>query len=151
MLQQALKTPWRCCENPNIQKKTPNTFLWSYAKQGRDSESLGVHRAGRTLLCAAHVVVSIADRWSWSRLSPSGVKPPPRSGFSVAAAPNNRCLLFGGVQDEEEEESIQGDFFNDIYFYDIGKNRWFPAQLKVWIQYRDFSVSHIFCASWRFH
>ncbi|XP_032925297.1 kelch domain-containing protein 4 isoform X1 [Catharus ustulatus] len=70
------------------------------------------------------------DRWSWSRLSPSGVKPPPRSGFSVAAAPNNRCLLFGGVQDEEEEESIQGDFFNDIYFYDIGKNRWFPAQLK---------------------
>uniref|UniRef100_A0A803WDJ8 Kelch domain containing 4 n=1 Tax=Ficedula albicollis TaxID=59894 RepID=A0A803WDJ8_FICAL len=70
------------------------------------------------------------DRWSWSRLSPSGVKPPPRSGFSVAAAPNNRCLLFGGVQDEEEEESIQGDFFNDIYFYDMGKNRWFPAQLK---------------------
>ncbi|NWH86260.1 KLDC4 protein, partial [Aegithalos caudatus] len=70
------------------------------------------------------------DRWSWSRLSPSGVKPPPRSGFSVAAAPNNRCLLFGGVQDEEEEESIQGDFFNDIYFYDLGKNRWFPAQLK---------------------
>ncbi|NXS30272.1 KLDC4 protein, partial [Pomatostomus ruficeps] len=70
------------------------------------------------------------ERWTWSRLSPSGVKPPPRSGFSVAAAPNNRCLLFGGVHDEEEEESIQGDFFNDIYFYDIGKNRWFPAQLK---------------------
>ncbi|NXO26750.1 KLDC4 protein, partial [Cisticola juncidis] len=70
------------------------------------------------------------DRWSWSRLSPSGVKPPPRSGFAVAAAPNNRCLLFGGVHDEEEEESIEGDFFNDIYFYDIGKNRWFPAQLK---------------------
>ncbi|NXO83698.1 KLDC4 protein, partial [Sitta europaea] len=70
------------------------------------------------------------DRWCWSRLSPSGVKPTPRSGFSVAAAPNNRCLLFGGVQDEEEEESLQGHFFNDIYFYDIGKNRWFPAQLK---------------------
>lgn len=77
-------------------------------------------------------VLSIPDRWTWSRLSPSGVKPTPRSGFSVAAAPNNRCLLFGGVHDEEEEESIEGDFFNDIYFYDIGKNRWFPAQLKVW-------------------
>ncbi|NXN85287.1 KLDC4 protein, partial [Bombycilla garrulus] len=70
------------------------------------------------------------ERWAWSRLSPSGVKPTPRSGFSVAAAPNNRCLLFGGVHDEEEEESLEGDFFNDIYFYDIGKNRWFPAQLK---------------------
>ncbi|NWW75378.1 KLDC4 protein, partial [Climacteris rufus] len=70
------------------------------------------------------------DKWTWSRLSPSGVKPTPRSGFSVAAAPNNRCLLFGGVHDEEEEESLQGDFFNDIYFYDMAKNRWFPAQLK---------------------
>ncbi|XP_030313513.1 kelch domain-containing protein 4 isoform X2 [Calypte anna] len=70
------------------------------------------------------------EKWTWSRLSPSGVKPPPRSGFSVVMAPNNRCLLFGGVHDEEEEESIEGDFFNDIYFYDIGKNRWFPGQLK---------------------
>ncbi|OXB78415.1 UNVERIFIED_CONTAM: hypothetical protein H355_009186 [Colinus virginianus] len=71
------------------------------------------------------------DKWVWSRLNPSGVKPTPRSGFSVATGPNNRSLLFGGVHDEEEEESIEGDFFNDIYFYDIGKNRWFPGQLKV--------------------
>ncbi|XP_050167672.1 kelch domain-containing protein 4 isoform X3 [Myiozetetes cayanensis] len=70
------------------------------------------------------------EKWTWSRLSPSGVKPPPRSGFSVALGPGNRSLLFGGVQDEEEEESLEGDFFNDIYFYDMGKNRWFPAQLK---------------------
>ncbi|XP_051661687.1 kelch domain-containing protein 4 isoform X2 [Manacus candei] len=70
------------------------------------------------------------EKWTWSRLSPSGVKPPPRSGFSVAVGPSNRSLLFGGVQDEEEEESLEGDFFNDIYFYDMGKNRWFPAQLK---------------------
>ncbi|XP_075796036.1 kelch domain-containing protein 4 isoform X3 [Pelodiscus sinensis] len=70
------------------------------------------------------------DKWVWNRLSPSGVKPTPRSGFSVAIAPNNRSLLFGGVHDEEEEESIEGDFFGDIYFYDMGKNRWFPGQLK---------------------
>ncbi|XP_064884893.1 kelch domain-containing protein 4 isoform X2 [Columba livia] len=70
------------------------------------------------------------DKWVWSRLNPSGVKPTPRSGFSVATGPNNRSLLFGGVHDEEEEETIEGDFFNDIYFYDIGKNRWFPGQLK---------------------
>uniref|UniRef100_A0A672L393 Kelch domain containing 4 n=1 Tax=Sinocyclocheilus grahami TaxID=75366 RepID=A0A672L393_SINGR len=41
-----------------------------------------------------------------------------------------RALLFGGVCDEEDEESLEGDFFNDLYFYDINKNRWFPAQLK---------------------
>lgn len=72
------------------------------------------------------------ERWTWARLSPSGVKPTPRSGFSVALAPNSRSLLFGGVQDEEEEERLEGDFLNDLYFYDLAKNRWFAGQLKVW-------------------
>ncbi|CAJ0937755.1 unnamed protein product [Ranitomeya imitator] len=71
-----------------------------------------------------------ADKWTWSRLSPSGVKPTPRTGFSMALAPNNRSVLFGGVYDEEEEETMEGDFYNDLYFYDQGKNRWFAAQTK---------------------
>ncbi|TRZ02919.1 hypothetical protein DNTS_024205 [Danionella cerebrum] len=70
------------------------------------------------------------EKWTWSRVNPSGVKPPPRSGFSLAVGPGGRALLFGGVCDEEDEESLEGDFFNDLYFYDINKNRWFPAQLK---------------------
>ncbi|XP_028931232.1 kelch domain-containing protein 4 isoform X1 [Ornithorhynchus anatinus] len=69
-------------------------------------------------------------KWTWTRMNPSGVKPTPRSGFSVALAPNSRTLLFGGVCDEEEEESIEGDFFNDLYLYDTAKNRWFAGQLK---------------------
>ncbi|XP_044283920.1 kelch domain-containing protein 4 [Varanus komodoensis] len=71
-----------------------------------------------------------SDKWTWTRMSPSGVKPTPRSGFSVTMGPNNRSLLFGGVHDEEEEECLEGDFFNDIYFYDVAKNRWFPGLLK---------------------
>ncbi|XP_053255917.1 kelch domain-containing protein 4 [Podarcis raffonei] len=71
-----------------------------------------------------------SDKWTWGRISSSGVKPTPRSGFSVAVGPSNRSLLFGGVHDEEEEEDLEGDFFNDIYFYDLVKNRWFPGQLK---------------------
>ncbi|XP_074057686.1 kelch domain-containing protein 4 isoform X3 [Macrotis lagotis] len=70
------------------------------------------------------------DKWQWTRVNPSGVKPTPRSGFSVALAPGGRTLLFGGVCDEEEEESLEGDFFNDLYFYDVTKNRWFAGQLK---------------------
>uniref|UniRef100_A0AAY4DJM8 Kelch domain-containing protein 4 n=1 Tax=Denticeps clupeoides TaxID=299321 RepID=A0AAY4DJM8_9TELE len=70
------------------------------------------------------------ERWVWSRLSSSGVKPPPRSGFSMAVGPGSRAILFGGVYDEEEEETLEGDFFNDLYLYDIGKNRWFPGQMK---------------------
>lgn len=64
-------------------------------------------------------------------MSPSGVKPPPRSGFSLAVGPAGRAILFGGVCDEEDEETLEGDFFNDLYLYDINKNRWFPGQLKV--------------------
>lgn len=73
----------------------------------------------------------LTGRWTWTRINPSGAKPSPRSGFSVAVAPNHQTLLFGGVCDEEEEESLQGDFLNDLYFYDAAKNRWFAGQLKV--------------------
>ena len=65
-------------------------------------------------------------------MSPSGVKPHPRSGFSMGLGPAGRALLFGGVCDEEDEETLEGDFFNDLYLYDITKNRWFPGQLKVY-------------------
>ncbi|XP_033941289.1 kelch domain-containing protein 4 [Pseudochaenichthys georgianus] len=70
------------------------------------------------------------EKWLWSRLSPSGSKPPPRSGFSSAMGPAGRALLFGGVCDEEEEETLEGDFYNDLYLYDTVKNRWFPGVLR---------------------
>lgn len=70
------------------------------------------------------------DKWTWARLNPTGVKPSARSGGSLAVAPNNRIVLFGGVHDEEEEENIQGEFFNDISIYDMIKNRWFAGKLK---------------------
>ncbi|XP_055002180.1 kelch domain-containing protein 4 [Sorex araneus] len=68
--------------------------------------------------------------WTWTRLQPSGSKPTPRSGFSVAVTPNQQTLLFGGVCDEEDEESLEGDFLSDLHLYDAAKNRWFPGQLK---------------------
>ncbi|KAM9854661.1 kelch domain-containing protein 4 [Aulostomus maculatus] len=70
------------------------------------------------------------EKWSWSRVNPSGNKPPPRSGFSLAVGPVGRAVLFGGVSDEEEEEMLEGDFFNDLYLFDMVKNRWFPGQLR---------------------
>ncbi|KAM9754279.1 kelch domain-containing protein 4 [Menidia menidia] len=70
------------------------------------------------------------ERWSWSRVSPAGSKPPPRSGFSLAVAPGGRALLFGGVCDEEEDETLEGDFYNDLHLFDTARNRWFPAVLR---------------------
>lgn len=71
------------------------------------------------------------EKWSWSRVNPSGNKPPPRSGFSLAVGPAGRAVLFGGVCDEEEEESLEGDFYNDLYLFDPLKNRWFAGLLRV--------------------
>lgn len=45
--------------------------------------------------------------------------------------PHHQVLLFGGVCDKEEEESLEGVFFNDLYFYDAARSRWFRGQLKV--------------------
>ncbi|XP_004069791.1 kelch domain-containing protein 4 isoform X1 [Oryzias latipes] len=70
------------------------------------------------------------EKWAWSRLNPSGSKPPPRSGFSLAAGPAGRAVLFGGVCDEEEDETLEGDFYNDLYLFDSVKNRWFPGVLR---------------------
>lgn len=72
------------------------------------------------------------EKWAWSRVSPGGVKPPPRSGFSggVCVGAGARALMFGGVCDDEDEETLEGEFYNDLYLYDITKNRWHPAQLK---------------------
>ncbi|XP_012673810.2 kelch domain-containing protein 4 [Clupea harengus] len=72
------------------------------------------------------------EKWAWSRVSPAGVKPPPRSGFSggVCVGVAGRALMFGGVCDDEDEETLEGEFYSDLYLYDVTKNRWYPAQLK---------------------
>lgn len=86
----------------------------------------------------------------WSRVSPSGSKPPARSGFSLAVGPTGRALLFGGVCDEEEDETLEGDFYNDLYLYDINKHRWFPAQLKVISGNFHFGTYSKYNVSWTF-
>lgn len=88
--------------------------------------------------------VFLTGKWTWTKINPSGVKPTARSGFSVAVAPNHQILVFGGVCDEEEEESLEGSFFNDLYIYDAAKSRWFAAQLKVSL---GSWIFHIICLS----
>uniref|UniRef100_A0A8C2BIN3 Kelch domain containing 4 n=1 Tax=Cyprinus carpio TaxID=7962 RepID=A0A8C2BIN3_CYPCA len=96
-------------------------FLFQRAKKDVDK--------GTILTCSYLLIIFHScplEKWTWTRVTPSGVKPPPRCGFSLAVAPGGRALLFDGVCDEEDEET----FFNDLYFYDINKNRCFPVQLK---------------------
>lgn len=70
--------------------------------------------------------------WKWSALKPGGIRPVPRSGVSVATAPNGISYIFGGVLDtDEDEETLQGNFSNEIHTLDLTKNIWRPLELKV--------------------
>eukprot|EP00094_Tigriopus_californicus_P001814 TCALIF_01753-PA protein Name:"Similar to Klhdc4 Kelch domain-containing protein 4 (Mus musculus)" AED:0.08 eAED:0.12 QI:98/0.71/0.62/1/0.85/0.75/8/31/515 len=56
-------------------------------------------------------------KWKWNTVKQVGYRPSTRTGMSVAVAPNSvKIFLFGGVQDvKDEDEDLEGNFFNDLY------------------------------------
>ena len=42
---------------------------------------------------------SIPEKWKWVVVKQSGSRPTPRSGLSLAVAPGNKAVCFGGVFD----------------------------------------------------
>lgn len=115
-----------------MDKGSIHSDMFLLRREGKEGQG-GSNASWETLGCKdGPVTLPVpSDRWTWTRVSPSGSKPPPRSGFSLATAPAGRAVLFGGVCDEEEEELLSGDFYNDLYLYDVAKNRWFPGLLRV--------------------
>jgi len=71
-----------------------------------------------------------SGKWKWTKLKDSGNKPWPRSNFAVAQMNPTRLVLFGGVTDEDEEESIESIFFNSMFCLDLSSHRWFPMELR---------------------
>ncbi|XP_067931443.1 kelch domain-containing protein 4-like isoform X2 [Watersipora subatra] len=70
-------------------------------------------------------------KWKWQLLKPGGDKPCPRSGAASVALGNNRVMLFGGVVDvEDDEETLESQFYNDQYIFDMEKSRWHLLQLN---------------------
>uniref|UniRef100_A0A1B0DRD9 Kelch domain-containing protein 4 n=1 Tax=Phlebotomus papatasi TaxID=29031 RepID=A0A1B0DRD9_PHLPP len=63
--------------------------------------------------------------WKWVSIKMGGVRPPPRSGVSYVVAPNGKLYTFGGVMDtEEDEESIIGQFSNELHSFDAENRVW---------------------------
>uniref|UniRef100_A0A1L8DAQ5 Kelch domain-containing protein 4 n=1 Tax=Nyssomyia neivai TaxID=330878 RepID=A0A1L8DAQ5_9DIPT len=63
--------------------------------------------------------------WKWSSVKMGGMRPPPRSGVTSVVAPNGRHYTFGGVMDtEEDEESIKGQFTNELHSFDVENRVW---------------------------
>merc|ERR1739838_38926 len=64
-------------------------------------------------------------KWKWQSVKQSGVRPSPRCGFIMAPSGNDRAVAFGGVYDEEdEEEELEGVFYNDLFQLDLTKTIW---------------------------
>ncbi|UCS18768.1 uncharacterized protein HLK63_A00913 [Nakaseomyces glabratus] len=66
----------------------------------------------------------------WERRRKQGFQPSPRVGCSMAYH-KGRGILFGGVYDfEETEESLESNFFNDLFSYHIESNRWYSLSIR---------------------
>lgn len=66
----------------------------------------------------------------WDRKKKQGFQPSPRVGCSMVPH-KGRGILFGGVYDyEETEESLDSNFYNDIFTYQVNTNRWYSLSLR---------------------
>lgn len=69
------------------------------------------------------------QKWKWQSVKQNG--PSPRSGMTGALGPHNKAYLFGGVFDEEEDdEFLEGNFYNDLWMLDLERHKWFQVELK---------------------
>ncbi|KAK5378899.1 Kelch repeat-containing protein 3 [Exophiala xenobiotica] len=68
-------------------------------------------------------------RWE-RRKRPANAPNPPRAGATMSFH-KGRGVTFGGVHDvEESEEGIDSEFFNDMFIWNIDRNRFFPLILR---------------------
>lgn len=68
-------------------------------------------------------------RWE-RRKKPVNFPSPARAGATMVHH-KGRGIMFGGVHDvEESEEGIESEFFNQLWAYNIERNRFFPLALR---------------------
>ena len=68
-------------------------------------------------------------RWE-RRKKPANNVSPARAGITMTYH-KGRGVFFGGVHDKEDsEESIDSEFFQDLFVYNVDRNRMFPAALR---------------------
>ncbi|KAF2085344.1 galactose oxidase, partial [Saccharata proteae CBS 121410] len=64
------------------------------------------------------------------RKKPANPPNPPRAGATMAFH-KGRGIQFGGVHDvEESEEGIESEFFNNLFAWNVERNRYFPLTLR---------------------
>lgn len=68
--------------------------------------------------------------WKWISIKAGGLRPTPRGGVSLAVATNGKGYIFGGVLDvNEDEESLDGQFSNEMHSLDLSNQTWHLVEL----------------------
>ncbi|EXJ75785.1 uncharacterized protein A1O5_00292 [Cladophialophora psammophila CBS 110553] len=68
-------------------------------------------------------------RWE-RRKRPANAPNPPRAGVTMSSH-KGRGVMFGGVHDvEDSEEGIDSEFFDEMFIWNIDRNRFFPLSLR---------------------
>jgi len=74
-------------------------------------------------------IALVAVSWE-KRKKPANAPNPPRAGATMSYH-KGRGVLFGGVHDvEESEEGIDSEFFNQLFVWNIERNRYMPLTLR---------------------
>jgi hypothetical protein len=69
-------------------------------------------------------------KWKWSSVKPSGITVSPRCSASAVIVQPNVAYIFGGVYDEEDnEEELNGMFFDDLFSLNLVKPQWHRGKI----------------------
>lgn len=147
-----LEYKWKEIKQNDLRR--PSYVLFSLMKSARSGFSFLPTPDGIVLYggyCKKYVKgqraqgVALEDAWmlnmdediskiEWSKRRKIGYAPnPPRSGCTMALWANrNTGVLFGGVTDtEQDEESMESTFWNDLYGYQLpGNGRWISLNMR---------------------
>lgn len=64
-------------------------------------------------------------KWKWSVVKQGGITVSPRCSASAVIVQPNLAYMFGGVYDEEDnDEDLNGTFFNDLVAFNSSKLQW---------------------------
>lgn len=69
--------------------------------------------------------------WKWVSIKAGGLRPIARGGVNLTVAANGKGYIFGGVLDvNEDEESLNGQFSNEMHSIDLSNQTWRLIELS---------------------
>lgn len=119
-----------CILLPTIDNKLVVYGGYSKIKLKKDVEKGCVHD---DMFLLTQVNKNDAIKYKWTSVKQSGVRVSPRCGASATLTQHgaNQAFVFGGVyDDDDDEETLRGTFYNDLFALDLEKLHWRAVTLS---------------------